>query len=136
MAEDELWAVKNAFFLGCYQQAISEAMSASVSDASRVLCNFYMYRAYVEQAQYRMVLDEVGHDAPMALQAVKLLASYLQSAGRDGKEMAMVQLKEWLSATVWMFVLYTVLCTRPRTCTRTVLVPYGTYVLIRVLNCV
>ena len=32
-----------------------------------------MYHAYIEQAQYRMVLDEVGHDAPMALQAVKLL---------------------------------------------------------------
>jgi len=97
MAEDELWAVKNAFFLGCHQQAISEALSANVSDSARALCTFYMYRAYIEQAQYRMVLDEVSHDAPMALQAVKLLASY-HAGGRDAKEMALVQLKEWLSS--------------------------------------
>merc|ERR1719409_2263015 len=44
-----------------------------------------------------MVLDEVGHDAPMALLAVKLLASYV-SGGREAKDMALVQLKEWLSA--------------------------------------
>jgi len=97
MAEDELWGVRNAFFLGCHQQAISEAMSVSGSDASRVLCNFYMYRAYIEQAQYRLVLDAVGNDAPMALQAVKLLASY-HAGARDAKEMALVQLKEWLSS--------------------------------------
>ena len=97
MAEDELWSVRNAFFLGCHQQAISEALGASVSDASRTLCTFYMYRAYIEQAQYRIVLDEVGNDAPLPLQAVKLLASY-SSGGRDAKEMALVQLKEWLSS--------------------------------------
>jgi hypothetical protein len=85
--------VKNNFYLGCYQQAISEALSAPSSP----MCMFYMYRAYIEQAQYRMVLDEVGHDAPMALQAVKLLASY-QAGGRDAKDMALVQLKEWLSS--------------------------------------
>ena len=33
----------------------------------------------------------------MALQAVKLLASY-HAGGRDAKEMALVQLKEWLSS--------------------------------------
>jgi len=98
MAEDELWSVKNAFHLGCYQQAISEALGANVSDGARVLCNFYMYRAYIEQAQYRMVLDEVGHDAPMPLQAVKLLASYCAAPAREAKEMALVQLKEWLSS--------------------------------------
>jgi len=93
MSEEELWSVKNNFYLGCYQQAISEALSAPSSP----MCMFYMYRAYIEQAQYRMVLDEVGHDAPMALQAVKLLASY-QAGGRDAKDMALVQLKEWLSS--------------------------------------
>ena len=121
MADEELWGVRNAFFLGCYQQAISEAMTASVSDASRVLCNFCvqrrshiswappsspltsplacadMHRAYIEQAQYRMVIDDVSNDAPMPLQAVKLLASYM-AGGRDAKEMALVQLKEWLSS--------------------------------------
>ena len=94
MSEDEnLWGVKNAFYLGCHQQAISEALSVGSA------ANFYMYRAYVEMAQFRMVLDEVGHDAPMGVQAVKVLASYLQpSSSREGKEMALAQLKEWLSS--------------------------------------
>jgi len=44
-----------------------------------------------------MVLDEVGGaDAPMALQAVKLLATH-QSGAREAKDMVLVQLKEWLS---------------------------------------
>jgi coatomer protein complex subunit epsilon len=38
----------------------------------------------------------VGHNAPMPLQAAKLLASYL-SGGREAKDMALMQLKEWLS---------------------------------------
>jgi len=98
MAEEEgVWTVKNSFFLGCYQQAISEALSANnVSDAGRVLVTFYMYRAYIEQGQHRMVLDDVSHSAPLALQAVKLLASYV-STGREGKDLALAQLKEWLS---------------------------------------
>jgi len=98
MAEDDLWSVKNAFYLGCHQQAISEALSAGgLAEPSQTLSKYYMYRAYVEQAQYRMVLDEVQHDAPPALQAVKLLASYLDG-GRDAKELALAQLKEWLAA--------------------------------------
>ena len=89
--------MRNAFFLGCYQQAISEALSATVSDASATLCNFYRFRAYIEQAQYRLVLDEVSHDAPMALQAVKLLASY-RGGERAAKDLALEQLKEWLAS--------------------------------------
>eukprot|EP00322_Chrysochromulina_rotalis_P002343 CAMPEP_0115833876 /NCGR_PEP_ID=MMETSP0287-20121206/3396_1 /TAXON_ID=412157 /ORGANISM="Chrysochromulina rotalis, Strain UIO044" /LENGTH=295 /DNA_ID=CAMNT_0003287299 /DNA_START=45 /DNA_END=932 /DNA_ORIENTATION=+ len=98
MADEEgVWGVKNSFFLGCYQQAISEALGASVSDTGRMLCDFYMYRSYIEQGQHRMVLDEVGPSAPLSLQAVKLLATYL-SASRDGKDLALTQLKEWLSS--------------------------------------
>ena len=97
--EDGLWAVKNAFYLGCYQQTISEALSANVSDSARVLCNFFMYRAYIEQGQGMMVMNEVFDGAPLAHQAVKLLASYLAPApGREAKDQALAQLKEWLSA--------------------------------------
>lgn len=95
--EDGLWQVKNSFYLGCYQQCISEALSANVSDSGRVLCNFYMYRAYIEQGQGRMVLDEVFGDAPLALQAAKLLATYLANPAAN-KESALAQLKEWLGS--------------------------------------
>jgi len=95
--EAELFALRNAVYLGNYQAAISEALSINPSsEAVRVSRDFFMYRAYVELGQYRVVMDEVGHGAPAAVQAVKLLATYLGGA-RDAKDMVLLQLKEWLS---------------------------------------
>ena len=96
MADEELWGVRNAFHLGCFQQAIAEAMN--VSEDSRVLANFYTYRAYVEMGQYRMVLDDVGPNAPTTLQAAKALAAY-HAGGREDKDMAVESLKEWLASS-------------------------------------
>lgn len=97
MADDELWAVKNAFYLGCHQQAISEALGANVSEDSRTMCSFYMHRAYVEQGQYHLVTAEVGASAPVPLLAVKLLAEYM-GGGRPAKDAALAQLKDMLAA--------------------------------------
>uniref|UniRef100_A0A7S0J5A0 Coatomer subunit epsilon n=1 Tax=Calcidiscus leptoporus TaxID=127549 RepID=A0A7S0J5A0_9EUKA len=97
MAEEELFSLRNAVHLGAYTQAISEANSINPSsEAVRHQRDFLMYRAFVEQGQYRLVIDEVGASAPLSSQAVKLLASYLE-AGRETKEMVILQLKEWLS---------------------------------------
>jgi len=97
MAEDTLFGLRNAVYLGNYQQAITEASSLnSYDDSTRQMRDFFMYRAFVEQGQYRMVLDEVGHSSPASSQAVKLLAMYLDG-GREAKEMVLLQLKEWLS---------------------------------------
>ena len=94
---DELFALKTNFYIGAHQAVISEALTVSPStDAVRVERDFFMYRAYVEQGQHRVVLDEVGADAPASLQAVKLLATYLSSP-RDAKETCLLQLKEWLA---------------------------------------
>ena len=70
-ADDELFVLKNLFHLGCYQQAISESISAHPSNPeSAIEAKFFMYRAYIEQGQYRLVLDEVRQDAPPALLAL------------------------------------------------------------------
>jgi len=97
MADDELFGVKNAYYLGLYQQAISEALSTSVSsEAARVDSDFVRFMAYIAQGQQRMVLDEVGTGSPLGLQGVKLLATYV-GASRETKDMVLMQLKEWLS---------------------------------------
>ena len=91
MADDELFGLKNLFNLGCYQQAISEAISAHPSsEDSHIEAKFFMYRAYIEQQQYRLVLDEVRADAPPSLLAVKTLAAYLSG----DKENALQQIKD------------------------------------------
>ena len=52
-ADDELFVLKNFFHLGCYQQAISESISAHPSNPeSAIKAKFFMYRAYIEQGQY------------------------------------------------------------------------------------
>ena len=55
-------------------------------------------RAYVEMGQYRMVLDDVGPNAPTTLQAAKALAAY-HAGGREDKDMAVESLKEWLASS-------------------------------------
>lgn len=95
MADDELFGLKNLFNLGCYQQAISEAISAHPSsEDSNIEAKFFMYRAYIEQQQYRLVLDEVRADAPPSLLAVKTLAAYLSG----DKENALQQIKDLQAA--------------------------------------
>ena len=73
---DELFALKTNFYIGAHQAVISEALTVSPStDAVRIERDFFMYRAYVEQAQYHLVKDEVG-----AVKAeVKAMAELLQS---------------------------------------------------------
>lgn len=88
--DSALFNLRNALYLGNYQQAISEAMSAGASTER----DFFMYRALVEQGQYRVVMDEVGRQAPVSVQAVKLLATYMSGVS---KETVVMQLKEWLT---------------------------------------
>ncbi|EOD15109.1 COPE1, epsilon subunit of the coatomer [Emiliania huxleyi CCMP1516] len=86
----DLYGLRNALYLGNYQQAVSEAMGLGASTER----DFFMYRALIEQGQHRVVMDEVGAQAPVALQAVKMLASYLSGVS---KEAVVAQLKEWLT---------------------------------------
>merc|ERR1719149_577730 len=75
----DLYGLRNALYLGNYQQAVSEAMSLGASTER----DFFMYRALIEQGQHRVVMDEVGAQAPVALQAVKMLAAYLSGVSKE-----------------------------------------------------
>ena len=41
-----------------------------------------MYKSYIAQRQYAVVLDEVNNASPTELQAVRLLAEYLQNPAK------------------------------------------------------
>ena len=115
---DHLFPVRNNFFLGNYQAAVNAVMSGVTvdNDSQAIERDVLLYRSYIAMGNYGLVLAEIADDAPTALQAVKLLATYKSNPvhfapsdcstapmtpsltgpyEQDGKEMVMLTLKEW-----------------------------------------
>jgi coatomer protein complex subunit epsilon len=79
----ELYDLKTAFFLGNFNQAINEAQRVKVSDpVVQAEKDVYMYRAYIAQKKYGVVLDDIKGGAPDELKYVRLLAEYLSNESK------------------------------------------------------
>ncbi|CAG9565899.1 unnamed protein product [Danaus chrysippus] len=74
---DELFDVKNAFYVGNYQQAINEAQNVKPSSPQVALQrDIFLYRSYIAQNNFRIVLQELKNADPM-LQPLQTLVEYL-----------------------------------------------------------
>lgn len=83
MSSNELFDLKTAFFLGNFNQAINEAQKVKSSDpAVQTEKDVYMYRSYIAQKKYGVVLDDVSTSASVELKYVRLLAEYLSSESK------------------------------------------------------
>ncbi|CAG0879474.1 unnamed protein product [Cyprideis torosa] len=78
---DNLFDVKNNYYLGHYQACINQAMKAKVDD-DRLEKDIFMYRAYIAQRKYAVVLDEIHGASPADLQSVKMLAEFLSKPNK------------------------------------------------------
>lgn len=96
---DSLFELRNYFMLGNYQAAINEGNNVTTrNERERTEKDVYVYRSYIAQGNYKIVLDEIDDNATAALQAVKLLATYLSSD--TNKDIALVTLKQWMADSV------------------------------------
>lgn len=94
---DELYTLRNLFWLGNFQQAINEATGLHRLPASMAVeKEEFVYRSYLALGQYNIILTEIKDNASTAvgLRAIKLLATYLSEP--TAREVAKLQLEEWL----------------------------------------
>jgi len=80
---DELFDLKNAFYTGNYQTCINEAQKLKLSDPALSLeRDVFLYRSYLAQRKYRVVLEEVKASSPELLRPLKMLAEFLASPNK------------------------------------------------------
>ncbi|KAL5577837.1 hypothetical protein UlMin_019536 [Ulmus minor] len=92
---DHLFTLRNNFYLGAFQAAINNSDIPNLSPDEAIERDCLLYRSYIAQGSYQLVINEIDSSAATPLQAVKLLALYL--SGPENKESTISSLKEWLS---------------------------------------
>lgn len=79
---NELFDIKNSYYIGNYQQCINDAQKEPPNYGNlRLQRDIFMYRAYLAQKKYGIVLAEIKPNSPAELKPFKLLAEYLQTPG-------------------------------------------------------
>ena len=80
---DELFDVRNHFHIGDFQQCINEAQFLNPSTIkSKIERDVFLYRSYIAQHKYALVLEEIKESSPPQLQSVRSLADYFHNFHR------------------------------------------------------
>ncbi|XP_045469315.1 coatomer subunit epsilon [Harmonia axyridis] len=93
---DELFDVKNYFYIGNFQQCINEAqkLHKPSSPEIAIMRDVFTYRSYLAQKKYLVVLDEIKPNSPEEIKPLKLLAEYFSD--EHNRENVIVQLDSQL----------------------------------------
>eukprot|EP01088_Endostelium_zonatum_P018063 TRINITY_DN5648_c0_g1_i2.p1 TRINITY_DN5648_c0_g1~~TRINITY_DN5648_c0_g1_i2.p1 ORF type:complete len:324 (+),score=80.69 TRINITY_DN5648_c0_g1_i2:57-1028(+) len=98
---DELFQLRNLFYVGSYQAVINEENSLNVkSDALRLEKDVFVYRAYIARGDYSTVIESVSDSSEPSLLAVKALAQYFSSSDKTSAIESLTQLTSSADPTV------------------------------------
>jgi coatomer protein complex subunit epsilon len=76
---DELFELRNNFYLGNFTSAVNEANKLKLSGEKAVERDVFLFRSLIAQKQYSVVQAEISGSAPTQLQAVKCYANYMST---------------------------------------------------------
>jgi len=97
---DELFDIRNAFFTGNYQTCITEAQKLKIPDQSLATeRDVFLYRSYIAQRKYRIVMDEIKPSSSPLLHPLKMLAEFL-AAPAAKRESLVLEVDAKLSGNV------------------------------------
>jgi len=83
---DELFDTKNAYYIGAFQQCITNAQKLKVQSNTQLKLDrdCYLYRSYVAQKKYGVVFDEIPINSnQFALKSIRFYAAYLNNIESD-----------------------------------------------------
>jgi coatomer protein complex subunit epsilon len=87
VTSDLLFEVRTNYWLGHYQAAINAALTLQSKIHSKEVAlerDVYVYRSYLEQTNYNIILEEINEtSSPKPLQVIRLLALYLSNDKRS-----------------------------------------------------
>lgn len=94
---NELFDIKNSYYIGNYQQCINDAQKEPPNYGNlKLQRDIFMYRAYLAQKKYGIVLAEIKNNSHAELKPFKLLAEYLQTPAN--KEYVLKSLEQELES--------------------------------------
>lgn len=84
--ESILFGIRNLFALGNHQTVINEVSSTKsiFSPEAKLEAQSYLYRSYIAQGKYNLVINDIGSSEEASLKAIRLLALYLSDKEKDG----------------------------------------------------
>ncbi|XP_059345596.1 coatomer subunit epsilon isoform X3 [Ammospiza nelsoni] len=98
---DELFDLRNSFYIGAFQAAINEAQRAKPSspqqEAER---DVFLFRSYIAQRKFGVVLDELQGSPSPELQSVRMFAQFLASDSQSQRDSVVAELDKKMAKSV------------------------------------
>ncbi|KAJ3440482.1 coatomer subunit epsilon [Anaeramoeba flamelloides] len=92
----KLFALRNQFYIGNYQQAINEGSLKLKSTKDKLERDCYVYRSHIALGNYQMILNSISESDAIELKVIKLFATLLNNP-EENKEIVLETLKSWLT---------------------------------------